>query len=89
MKKLLFLFGLLFIITCSSDDNNDGCKETWNITRYYEFPPDCNNEAPIPSTYDKEFDCSNVKDVKEGDVRLDTKLSSCGAVYIRFNKKVN
>ncbi|TWP28465.1 hypothetical protein ETU09_05945 [Apibacter muscae] len=88
MKKILFLFGLLIINSCSSDDNYDDCKQTWNVTRYYEYPPECENKGEYPSTYDKEFSCNEVKNINEGDRILDSKLASCGGVYIRFNYRV-
>tara|TARA_B100001057_G_C22493937_1_gene811300 strand:+ start:204 stop:620 length:417 start_codon:yes stop_codon:yes gene_type:complete len=57
MKKLLFLFTTLLLISCSSDDSEDGIIGKWQLTQHQAFGNPCvvDESTYCPSLIDGEY----------------------------------
>jgi hypothetical protein len=57
MKKLLLLFTALLLISCSSDDGEDGIIGKWQLTQYQSIGNPCvvDETTYCPSLIDGEY----------------------------------
>lgn len=90
MKKILIL-SVFAILSCGSKDNDESnCMESWEVSEYCTRTPGCTvvacRETPSPPNVLR-FKCSEVKDIKPGDVVL-YKTVDCAKFYRKFIKKM-